>query len=120
MAAKSPRELNAFTTPDFITWLDEKMLAHGGKLIPPPEVLGTTLTERLQARLRGDYKSRIGSSGRSQVRKAEAELSERVDQLVTELPELVAIVLDDNPSRHWSAVTEEIADSFMSEVAKPK
>src|SRR5262249_32940121 len=32
-------ELNAMTTPEFIRWLDSKMVEHGdGKLIPPPAV----------------------------------------------------------------------------------
>jgi hypothetical protein len=43
-------ELNAMTTPQFIAWLDDKMEAHVGKLIPPPDVLTAELDKRLAAK----------------------------------------------------------------------
>ena len=37
-------ELNAMTTPAFISWLDSKLTAHDGKLIPPDDVLAMNST----------------------------------------------------------------------------
>ena len=44
-------ELNAMTTPQFITWLDRKMAEHGdGKLVPPSDVVVHELEERTRSR----------------------------------------------------------------------
>ena len=69
-------ELNAFTTRDFIDWLDELMEGYSGKLIPPPDVLAASLIQRLQTRLREEITNRVLAKARveDQVRKAEAEL----------------------------------------------
>jgi len=53
-------ELNAMTTPDFIRWLDNKMVEHGdGKLIPPPAVLAAELERTLEIRVRATLTERI-------------------------------------------------------------
>jgi hypothetical protein len=53
-------ELNAMTTPQFISWLDRKMAEHGaGKLIPPAEVLEAELAGQLEERVRESITERI-------------------------------------------------------------
>jgi hypothetical protein len=51
-------ELNAMTTPQFISWLDEKMAGYE-KLIPPPDVLEAELAERVEAEVRAETTERI-------------------------------------------------------------
>ena len=46
-------ELNAFSTPDLIRWLDAKMEQYGtGKLIPPSEVLRSVCESKLESMVR--------------------------------------------------------------------
>ena len=53
-------ELNAMTTPQFITWLDAKMAEHGvGKLIPPQAVVAAELENFVESKLRGAITARI-------------------------------------------------------------
>jgi Topoisomerase 6 subunit A/Spo11, Toprim domain len=51
-------ELNAMTTPQFIEWLDGKMVAYG-KLIPPPDVLAAELDELIENKIRTSITERI-------------------------------------------------------------
>jgi hypothetical protein len=53
-------ELNAMTTPQLITWLDQKMTEFGcGKLIPPPQVLEQELADRIESKVREAITERI-------------------------------------------------------------
>jgi hypothetical protein len=52
-------ELNAMTTPTFITWLDGKMAGRGGKLIPPGNVLLAEFDDRIETVIRDEITARI-------------------------------------------------------------
>jgi hypothetical protein len=52
-------ELNAMTTPAFIAWLDGKMAAHGGKLIPPDDVLVDEFNNRIEHVIRSEITTLI-------------------------------------------------------------
>jgi hypothetical protein len=53
-------ELNAMTTPEFIRWLDQKMITHGiGKLVPPAEVLQAELDQSTEEKVRAILTERI-------------------------------------------------------------
>jgi hypothetical protein len=53
-------ELNAMTTPQFIAWLDRKMIEHGdGKLVPPSDVIVQEFEGRLEAEMRSIVTARI-------------------------------------------------------------
>ncbi len=109
-------ELNAFTTREFIAWLDEKIQMHGEKLVPPPAVLANELDQRVQSRLNEAITNRVLAEARvaDQVREARARLSSRVEQIVVDLPQRVAESLRNEPSRHWAVVVEDIAKSVAS------
>jgi hypothetical protein len=51
-------ELNAMTTPQFLSWLDGKM-ADYGKLIPPPDILSAELDQRIEQEVRSKIMARI-------------------------------------------------------------
>jgi Topoisomerase 6 subunit A/Spo11, Toprim domain len=106
-------ELNAMTTPQFITWLDGKMAEHGnGKLVPPPDVLTTELDERIEDKVRAAVRERI-------LREAGFE-----DQVATEVAAIrrpSATVLakgvrqsfKQEPDREWRDHIEEVAVTLV-------
>jgi len=51
-------ELNAMTTPQFIAWLDGKMVAYD-KLIPPADVLEAELSRRVEDKIRETIVARV-------------------------------------------------------------
>jgi len=51
-------ELNAMTTPQFIEWLDGKMEGYS-KLVPPEDVIGKELDERIETKIREAIEERI-------------------------------------------------------------
>jgi hypothetical protein len=94
-------ELNAMTTPDFIEWLDGKMLENGsGKLIPPPSVLEAELAELLERKVRDDLTEQILS---------DADFEGRVATTLTEIKTPGASTLERGvrqmfkrePEREW-------------------
>jgi hypothetical protein len=54
-------ELNAMDTPQFIAWLDRKMIEHGaiGKLVPPEEVITAELNQEIETAVRAAITERI-------------------------------------------------------------
>jgi hypothetical protein len=105
-------ELNALTTAQFIAWLDEKMSAFAGKVIPPADVLSDRLTEDVRRRLRESMVNRVLSDARVDER-VDEELSRLAGQMTgifAELPDLVATSLDDDPRQHWKDVVGELAE----------
>ena len=108
-------ELNAFTTPQFIAWLDGKIAPYLGKVVPPTEVLAETLDGKVRGRLRDNITHQILAKARidEQVKDAYSRLSGRIDHLVTELKERVAGDLEDDPLRHWEEVVGELVESLV-------
>jgi hypothetical protein len=47
------------TTPQFIAWLDGKMVGYEGKLIPPPDVIEAELDDRIEDKIRAEVSERI-------------------------------------------------------------
>jgi hypothetical protein len=105
-------ELNAMTTPQFITWLDGKMAAHGvGKLVPPGDVIKDELEERLEAKLRDSIRERIlrEAGFENQVTKAlDAIERPSSDELIDGIREY----FKDNQEDEWRDHIEEVADDL--------
>jgi hypothetical protein len=102
-------ELNAMTTPEFIEWLDEKMIAYG-KLIPPPDVLTAELDERIGKKVRASITERI---------LREAGFEEQVAAAIAaiEKPAAAALVdgitqlFEQQPEQEWRDHIEAVAQS---------
>jgi hypothetical protein len=61
-------ELNAMTTPQFISWLDQKMKDHGaGKLVPPNAVIHKELLKDVRLEVQRHISERILMEGRLEV-----------------------------------------------------
>jgi hypothetical protein len=106
-------ELNAFTTPQFIEWLDGKMAEHAGKVIPPARVLGDRLEREVRRRLGDAIEARVLAEARvdDQVDEAMAGLSARLAGVAAGLPGRVNDELLDDPQMHWAEVVDDLADS---------
>jgi hypothetical protein len=104
-------ELNAMTTPEFIRWLDQKMITHGiGKLVPPAEVLQAELDQSTEEKVRAILTERI---------LREAGLEDQVKTAIraikkptaTALAEGVMQSFKQKPDRQWR-------DHIQAEAAK--
>jgi hypothetical protein len=103
-------ELNAMTTPQFIEWLDGK-LADYNKLVPPEEVIGAELDERVEAKVRVAIRERI---------LREAGFEEQVAAAIAtiEKPNAAALadgirgLFESEPESEWRDYIESIADNL--------
>jgi hypothetical protein len=94
-------ELNAFTSDQFIAWLEAKLDEHGvEKVIPEADVLTTQYRRALARHAVNDKIDEIASSIRDDADAAEipADLADQVREL-----------LDDDPSMSWDDAVAEIA-----------
>jgi hypothetical protein len=112
-------ELNAFTTPRFFEWLDGKMAAFAGKLIPPDPVLVERLTDRVREQLRESIVERVLSKARvdDRVQEAMAGISARLADEAAGLPGLVKRELGDDPQSYWADVVDARAEQVTEEDA---
>jgi hypothetical protein len=111
-------ELNAFTTPRFIEWLDEKMADFAGKVVPPAPILEERLNDQVRQRVRDSIVERVLSEARvdDRVEEAMAGHSARLAGVAAELPDRVEDDLQDDPQRHWAAVVDDFAVSVAGEI----
>ena len=108
-------ELNAFTTPDFIEWLDQKM-ASFTKLVPPNPVMADRLGDQIRQRVRDSVVAKVLSEARieDRVDQAMAALNGRITGAAVELPDRVRQALQSEPKKPWT----EIVDREAVNVAK--
>jgi hypothetical protein len=106
-------ELNAFTTPQFIEWLDRKMADRAGKVVPPARTLAERLNERVRQRLRDAIVARVLAEARidDQVDAAMGALSERLVGVAAGLADRVNEELKDDPQRYWADAVGDLAES---------
>jgi hypothetical protein len=107
-------ELNAMTTPQFIAWLDAKMLAFGnGKLVPPAAVLTNDLSDTLEHRLHRQITEQILREARIDERVAAA-----LNQIDRPVPEDLHAVVDHalagQPAVSWRAAIAQVADRLLA------
>jgi hypothetical protein len=103
-------EINAMTTPQFIEWLDGKMAAHDGKLIPPDDVVAAELAKRIKSKVREALTERV-------LREAgiEDQIAAAMARLTTpspaELAKGIEQLFKSEPAREWRDHIEEIAEA---------
>jgi hypothetical protein len=103
-------ELNAMTTPEFITWLDGKISAFGvGKLVPPQAVIAAELEQQLEANVRATLTERILGEAKldDQVAKVLGKIKRPAGDV---LVESVKASLERDPEHEWrNYVQAEVA-----------
>jgi hypothetical protein len=110
-------ELNAFTTPEFIAWLNGKMAAFSGKVVPPAPILVERLDDQVRQRLHESIVERVLSEARvdDRVDEALASLSAKLAEVAADLPSQVDDDLQEDSQRHWADVVDEFAESIAEE-----
>ena len=111
-------ELNAMDTPLFLQWLDEKMIQHGqGKVIPPNQVLHSTLEQKTRGILRDRITDRVLREARidDQVEQAFGPAAEKIKALDRKLKPRVQRRLKKDPFASWRGPIEFIAQEFVRE-----
>jgi hypothetical protein len=106
------------TTPAFIAWLDRKMAAHDGKLIPPADMLVAELDQRIENKARAALTKRI---------LREAGLEDQVTAVVAatrkptaaKLAKGIARMFQSEPAREWRDHIEVIASRALRNGGTP-
>ena len=93
-------ELNAFTSPQFIAWLDEKLIEHGARKVIPDEAALAKAYRRLAAIRR--YQQII-NDGQKEVTEYAKSLT-----VPTELASQLTKLLAENPSLPWDEALERV------------
>ena len=103
-------ELNAMTTPQFIAWLDEKMVGYE-KLIPPPDVLEAELAERIEEKARAEITERIllEAGFEAQVADAIAAISKPASAAIADG---IKRLFQAEPDREWRDHIEALVGTF--------
>ena len=108
-------ELNAMTTPQFIDWLDAKMVEHGdGKLIPPPSAVKQELQKTLQGQVRAILTERILQEAGLEIQVVETISAIKLpnaDHLATGIDNMFAC----NPEREWRAYIRTVVHDLTRE-----
>jgi len=119
-------ELNAMATPDFLSWLDRKLLAHhNGKVIPPMAILDRrlrkTMRDTLEEKIRIKLLETAGFA--DQVSDAIQSIEPEVIRLQHALPDRIDARLQETPVEHWvqpvDRVAEQLAHDFFSRTSDP-
>jgi hypothetical protein len=105
-------ELNAMTTPAFIAWLDRKMAAHIGKLVPPDDVLLEEWSDRLEKLVRERVTGRIlREAGLEDLIASEIEAIQR--PTACDLAKGIRESFRGEPEAEWRAYIEATAKERM-------
>jgi hypothetical protein len=108
-------ELNAMTTPQFIEWLDGKMVEHGGgKLVPPPSVLTAELDQRIENKVRASITERIlrEAGFEEQVATALAAIEKPA---AASLADGITQLFEQQPEQEWRDHIEAVAQSVSQQ-----
>jgi hypothetical protein len=110
-------ELDAMEPSAFLCWLDEKMEAYEGKLVPPEAVL----CERLSCQVKEDIRQKLTAKAIQTARvdeQTEAAFSSLKPDLEVwdeELSERVEEQLEDSPKTHWTKPVDQLASDVVDE-----
>jgi len=108
-------ELNAMSTPQFIQWLDTKLI-HYDKLIPPGDVIEAQLDGAIETKIRAAVTARILSEAGFEAQVATAIASIRKpEQIVLKIG--IHDLFRREPDREWRDTIEAVAAALTGETA---
>jgi hypothetical protein len=108
-------ELNSMTMPQFLAWLERKLIELGGasKVVPPQEVAKQELSARIETQLRERITERI---------LREAGIEGQIDRvradLVPHSTSGLAAWLGEHPGDHWRTFIDSLARAATDDVLK--
>jgi hypothetical protein len=105
-------ELNAFTTAEFIKWLDGKMEKHKDKVVPPADHMAGRLREGIRQRLREEISASVLAEAKidERVEDALAGFSGAIGEAEAALLGSVVSALESEPGQHWTEPIDAAAD----------
>ncbi len=104
-------ELNAFTSADFLAWIEKKLAAHGvEKVIPDDEILAQAYREA--------YRDRLLRQG---IRKLKAEIQSQIATVIPppDLYDWVECELSKSPRLAWDETLSRRADEDIQQAQSP-
>ena len=110
-------ELDAMEPDAFLSWMDEKMEAYAGKLVPPEPVLRERLEGQVKERLRRKFTEEAIRAARvdESTEAALLDLRPRLDAMDGELEDVVRDDLDETPENRWTKPVDDVASTIMEE-----
>jgi hypothetical protein len=104
-------ELNAMSTPQFLSWLDGKLAPYAGKVVPPADVLADRLSDNVEEEVRRIVTERVLAEAGvdALVARAVAELGGAIADAAGTLAGVVTGALRDRPQDPWSASVTRVA-----------
>ena len=110
-------ELDAMEPDAFLAWLDGKMEAYTGKLVPPGPVLRERLEGQVRERLRRRLTEEAIRAARvdEQVEADFSDLQPRLAALNGELEATVTEDLDRAPENHWTKPVDRVALDILAD-----
>jgi hypothetical protein len=108
-------ELNAFTSPQLVDYIEERLERHGatGKVVPPPDVLEQRYREEVRStigqRILSDFLARAQAEMDRQTEAVYAALDEAMRRDVATLDAAVGGRLREEPALHWETVVRRLA-----------
>ncbi len=108
-------ELNAFTTPQFLEWLDRKISPYLGKVIPPTTVQEDRYREMIAVQVREAIEQRILAEARvdDQILHVPEDLEPAIVDRLNSLRNSLDLALDREPERHWEDVVNALATDLV-------
>jgi hypothetical protein len=115
---KNRIELNAMTTPQFLSWLDAKFEAYE-KLVPPPAVMRSRLEENVRSGLKEKITAEVLEEAGIDdlVDDAFEDLKPKIETLAETLDSNVKEALDEDKSLPWWSPLEDMASDIVADSA---
>jgi hypothetical protein len=108
-------ELNAMTSPQFVSWLEDKFKAiETKKVVPPNRVLEKTLKRVAEAKVRFNLTQKILAAA-----DFESKVSEQMDTIIQKMPEpwklkdQVEAGLSGNSAQNWTDPLDKVASKLV-------
>lgn len=116
-------ELNAMSSRQFVAWLNEKIAAYPGKLIPPREVLADRLRDQVETKVREAVRGRIEAEIADRIARETAEdlaaTGPALEKAIAALPALVRSHLGKWPEESWRGAIETAAAAVIEMAGGP-
>ena len=115
-------EMNAMTTAQMLAFIDRKMAALEGKVVPPAEVVRSRFEDEARKALTASMTAEAIRRANVAVR-VEAEMNLRAAELRAAAGDLAAelpAMLRAEPLQHWSALAAGRAEEFVAGGRKPE
>ena len=112
---KNRVELNVMNSPQFLSWLDDKMAPHEtGKVVPPDEIAVDQLRQEVEERIRRKISEKYQEQIDREVKQDVGKLSDTINSAKADIHEKIIQHLEAEPTELWLSPVKKIADNITS------